>query len=134
EASLLRSPSSSSNERCPELHSGHLVTSSASSIFLVGMVSLIDEDIGSDQGQGGGADRADRGKRLLDRSEHFHDLSQRPIPLVAHIGASRGGELRADEDRPIVGDVLDHAETPHAPSRPGRRNAWVLYKLNGIFL
>jgi len=75
------------------------------------MVSLIDEDVGSDQGQGGGADRADRGKRLLDRSEHFHDPSQRPIPLVAHIGASRGGELRADEDRPIVGDVLDHAET-----------------------
>jgi len=98
------------------------------------MVSLIDEDVDSDQGQGGGADRADRGKRLLDRSEHFHDPSQRPIPLVAHIGASRGGELRADEDRPIVGDVLDHAETPHAPSRPGRRNAWVLYKLNGIFL
>src|SRR5438874_1012779 len=53
------------------------------------MVSLIDEDVGSDQGQGGGADRADRGKGLPDRSEHFHDPSQRPIPLVAHIGASR---------------------------------------------
>jgi len=24
-----------------------------------------------------------------------------------------------DEDRPIVGDILDHAEASHAPSRSG---------------
>src|SRR2546423_15427746 len=98
------------------------------------MVSLIDEDVGSDQGQGGGADRADRGKGLLDRSEHFHDPSQRPIPLVPHTGAPRGGELGPDEDRPIVGDGLDHAETPNAPPLPGPRNAWELYNENGIVL
>jgi len=98
------------------------------------MVSLINEDVGSDQGQRGRADRPHGGKGLLDWSEHFHDPSQRPISFVAHVGASRGGELRANEDSPIVGDILDHAETPHAPSRPGRRNAWVLYNVNGIFL
>src|SRR5881409_798798 len=49
-SSQISSPRSLSNERWPELHSGHLVTSSASSIFLVGMVSLSNEHIDSDHG------------------------------------------------------------------------------------
>jgi len=83
------------------------------------MVSLFNEDVGSDQRQRRGADRSDGGERLPDWAEHFHDPSERPVPLVPHVGASRGGELRVDEDRPIVGDILDHAEASHAPSRSG---------------
>jgi hypothetical protein len=98
------------------------------------MGTLFNEYVGSDQGQGGGTERSDSGKRLSDRSEHFDNPSQRPIPFVAHVGASRGGELRVDENRAIVGDVLDYAEASHAPSRPGRRNAWVVFNLSGIFL
>src|SRR5206468_3516381 len=64
----------------------------------------------------------------------FH-VERAPLrTLIDHLVRQDEAALLADEDRPIVGDVLDHAETPHAPSRPGRRNAWVLYKLNGIFL
>jgi hypothetical protein len=98
------------------------------------MGTLFNEYVGSDQGQGGGTERSDGGKRLLDRSEHFHNPSHRPIPLVAHVGASRGGELGMDENRSIMGDVLDHAEASHCPLSPGPRNAWVVFNGNGIFL
>jgi len=84
------------------------------------MLSLINEDVGSNQGQRGRPDRPDGGKGLSDWAEDLHDPPERPIPFVPHVGASRGGEFGADEDRAVVGDVLDHAETSHAPSRPGR--------------
>jgi len=52
------------------------------------MVTLFNEYVGSDQGQRGRTERSHGGKRLSDRSEHLDDPSQRPIPLIAHVGAS----------------------------------------------
>jgi hypothetical protein len=98
------------------------------------MDSLRDKDVGAYQGQRGRGDRPDGRERLPHRSEHFDHTSQGPIPFVAHVGASRGGEFGADEHGPIVGDVLDHAEPPHAPSRPAAANTYVVFNDSGIYL
>src|SRR2546425_910918 len=130
----IRSKSLRSNDRWPELHSGHLVTSSASSIFFVGMISLSNEHVGSNQRQRGGPGGPYGREGLADRSEDLDHPAQRSVPFVPHVGASRGGELGSDEDRPVVGDVLDHAEPPHAPSGSAAGNASLLFNESGIYL
>jgi hypothetical protein len=98
------------------------------------MNSLRDKDVGPDQGQRGGADRPNGRERFPHRSKDSDDPSQGPIPFVAHVGASRGGKFGADEHGSIVGDVLDHAEPPHAPSRPGAANTYAVFNDIGIYL
>src|SRR5437773_1620968 len=46
------------------------------------MVSLFNEDVGSDQRQRRGADRPDGRERLPDWAEHLHDPSERPLRLA----------------------------------------------------
>jgi len=98
------------------------------------MNSLRDKDVGSNQGQRGGAHRPNGRERFPHRSEDFDYPSQGPISFVAHVGASRGGEFGTDEHGSVVGDVLDHAEPPHAPSRSGAANTYVVFNDSGIYL
>src|SRR5256885_3709030 len=96
------------------------------------MVSLSNEHVGSNQRQRGGPGGPYGREGLADRSEDLDHPAQRSVPFVPHVGASRGGELGSDEDRPVVGDVLDHAEPPHAPSATAAGNACLLFNESGI--
>src|SRR2546427_11644307 len=98
------------------------------------MVSLSNEHIDSDHGYRGSSGGAYGRKRLSDRTKYLYHPAQRSISFVPHVGASRGGELGSDEDRPVVGDVLDHAEPPHAPSGSTVGNACLLFNESGIYL
>jgi hypothetical protein len=80
------------------------------------MVSLDDEQVRPDEGRGCGGLRADGRERLADGSEHLHNAPEDPVPLVDHGRPARRRELRPDEDRPIIGQILDHAELLHAPT------------------
>src|SRR5207245_3921466 len=109
------------------------VPPSAPVTFLRGLNAPGDKDVGSNQRPRGGAHRPNGRERFPHRSEDFDYPSQGPISFVAHVGASRGGELGTDEHGSIVGDVLDHAEPPHAPSRSGEANTSVRCNDSGIY-
>src|SRR3989449_3680690 len=98
------------------------------------MVSLSNEHVGSNQRQRGGPGGPYGREGLADRSEDLYHPAQRSVSFVPHVGASRGGEPGSDEDRPVVGDVLDHAEPPHAPSGSTAGNACLLFNESGIYL
>src|SRR2546425_12216133 len=98
------------------------------------MVALSEEHVDSDHGQRGSGGGLFGRKRLADRSKYLYHPAQRSGSFVPHVGASRGGELGSDEDRPVVGDVLDHAEPPHAPLvRPLAMRAYYLTRAEFIF-
>src|SRR5947209_17910810 len=98
------------------------------------MISLSNEHVGSNKGQRGGPSGPHGRGAVADRSEDLDPPAQRSVSFVPHVGASRGGELASDEDRPVVGDVLDHAESPHAPSDSAAGNAFLLFQESGIYL
>src|SRR5438093_5337734 len=95
------------------------------------MGSLSNEHAASDRGWRGGSGWPYGRKRLADRSKYLYHPAQRSVSFVPHVGASRGGELGSDEDRPVVGDVLDHAEPPHAPSGPTVANSCLIFNMSG---
>src|SRR3972149_12262512 len=97
------------------------------------MLSLTKEHVGANQGQGRRGRRSHRREGLPHRAEDLHHPSQRPVSFVQHVGASRGGELRAYENRPVMGDVLDHAEPFHGPL-VRRGNTYPVFNISGIFL
>src|SRR2546425_13230423 len=98
------------------------------------MVALSEEHVDSDHGQRGSGGGLFGRKGLADRSKYLYHPAQRSVSFVPHVGASRGGELGSDEDRPVVGDVLDHAEPPHAPSGSAAGNAYLLFNESAIYL
>src|SRR2546427_13190428 len=98
------------------------------------MVSLSNEHVDSDHGQRGSSGGPYGRKGLADRSKYLDHPAQRSVSFVPHVGASRGGELGSDEDRPAVGDVLDHAEPPHAPSATAAGTPGPLFNDGGIEL
>src|SRR2546428_13045743 len=98
------------------------------------MVSLSNEHVDSDHGQRGSSGGPYGRKGLADRSKYLYHPAQRSVSFVPHVGASRGGELGSDEDRPVVGVFLDHAEPPQAPSGSTFGIAGLYFYELGIFL
>jgi len=76
--------------------------------------------------------RADGRERLSDGSEDPHDGPDRPVSLVHDGRSARRGELGPDEDRPIVGQVLDHPETLHRTPFAPREMPEFIFKQCGI--
>src|SRR3989475_13161473 len=98
------------------------------------MVSLSNEHVDSDHGQRGSSGGPYGRKGLADRSKYLDHPAQRSVSFVPHVGASRRGEVGSDEDRPVGGDVLDHAEPPPAPSATAAGNACLGFNESGISL
>jgi hypothetical protein len=71
------------------------------------MVSLLEIDVGTKDGQGRLALGPHGGVRLLHGAEHLHDLPEAPVALVDDGRTGGGHERGADEERAVVCDVLD---------------------------
>jgi hypothetical protein len=80
------------------------------------MLSLTNEHVRPDQGRRGGYGRADRRERFLHGPEHPRHAPEESIPPIQYVGTPRRREFRADEEAPIVADVLDHAKPSRTPS------------------
>jgi hypothetical protein len=87
------------------------------------MFSLGNEHVGSDERQGRGGGRPDRSEGFLHRAEDANHATERPVAAVHHVRTSGRAEGGSDQDVPVVGDVLDHAQLPSTPSHLDRGDA-----------